>query len=81
MELTASRTPFIYVPLRNHFEQNFHVHHQLQRYGAGRRMDFEDCDPDTLAAAIVEELGRSPDFLPVETDGASRAAKMIAELI
>ena len=35
MELTASRRPFIYVPLRHHFEQQFHVHHRLQRYGAG----------------------------------------------
>ena len=25
MELTANRRPFIYVPLRHHFEQNFHV--------------------------------------------------------
>ena len=38
MELTANRRPFVYVPLRHHFEQNFHVHHRLQRYGAGRRL-------------------------------------------
>ena len=25
MELTANRRPFVYVPLRHHFEQNFHV--------------------------------------------------------
>ncbi|NIR91708.1 MAG: alpha/beta fold hydrolase [Gammaproteobacteria bacterium] len=81
MELTANQTPFIYVPLQNHFEQNFHVHHRLQRYGAGRRMDFEDCEPDTLAAAIVEGLSKPADFVPVEIDGAARAARMIAELI
>ena len=41
MELTANRRPFLYFPLAHHFEQNFHVHHRLERYGAGRRMDFE----------------------------------------
>ena len=41
MELTANRRPFLYFPLAHHFEQSFHVHHRLERYGAGRRMDFE----------------------------------------
>jgi Glycosyltransferase family 28 C-terminal domain len=36
MELTANGRPFLYFPLRHHFEQNFHVRHRLQRYGAGR---------------------------------------------
>ena len=46
MELTANRRPFLYFPLRHHFEQNFHVRHRLERYGAGRRMDFDDATPD-----------------------------------
>ena len=45
MELTANRRPFLYFPLRHHFEQNFHVRHRLERYGAGRRMDFETRRP------------------------------------
>ena len=32
MELAAAGTPFLYFPLRNHFEQNFHVRHRLERY-------------------------------------------------
>ena len=44
MELTANRRPFLYFPLRHHFEQNFHVRHRLERYGAGRCMDFERDD-------------------------------------
>ena len=44
MELTANRRPFLYFPLRHHFEQNFHVRHRLERYGAGRCMDFEHDD-------------------------------------
>ena len=49
MELTASRRPFLYFPLRHHFEQNMHVAHRLDRYGAGRRMDFDTADPDVIA--------------------------------
>ena len=45
MELTANRRPFLYFPLGHHFEQNFHVHHRLGRYGAGRRMDYATASP------------------------------------
>ena len=81
MELTANRRPFLYFPLRHHFEQSFHVRHRLERYGAGRRMDFETDGPAEIAAAIAEEIGREVDYRPVETDGASRAAALIAELL
>jgi predicted glycosyltransferase len=81
MELTANRRPFIYFPLKHHFEQNFHVHHRLERYGAGRRMDFEDSTPEAIATAIAEEVGCDVDYLPVETDGARRAAERLAEML
>ena len=81
MELTANRRPFLYFPLRHHFEQSFHVHHRLQRYGAGRRMDFDTSTPEAIAAAIASEIGREVDYRPVETDGAARAASMLAELL
>jgi len=81
MELTASRRPFIYFPLKHHFEQNFHVHHRLSRYGAGRRMGFDESPPDAIAAAIASELGREVDYRPVESDGAARAAALIAEVL
>jgi pimeloyl-ACP methyl ester carboxylesterase/predicted glycosyltransferase len=81
MELTANRRPFIYFPLRHHFEQNFHVRHRLQQYGAGRCMDFENNGPDEIAVAIAEEIGREVDYRPVETDGAARAAALIADLL
>ena len=81
MELTASRRPFLYFPLRHHFEQNLHVAHRLDRYGAGRRMDFDAATPDVIAGAIAEEIGRPVDYRPVETDGARRAAEKLAELL
>ena len=81
MELTANRRPFLYFPLRHHFEQNFHVAHRLERYRAGRRMDYATSDPDTIAEAIAAELGRPVEYRPVETDGAARAANLIAQLV
>jgi pimeloyl-ACP methyl ester carboxylesterase/predicted glycosyltransferase len=81
MELTANRRPFLYFPLRHHFEQNFHVRHRLARYDAGRCMDFETSTPDVISSAIAEEIGREVDYQPVETDGAARAAARIAELL
>ena len=81
MELTAGKRPFFYFPLRHHFEQCFHVHHRLERYGAGRRMSFEDSTPDDIAAAIGDEIGREVDYRDVEADGARRAAERIAELL
>jgi predicted glycosyltransferase len=81
MELTANRRPFIYFPLKHHFEQNIHVHHRLKRYGAGLRMYFDDASPETIASAIANEIGREVDYRPVRADGAARAAAKIAELL
>ena len=81
MELTANGRPFLYFPLRHHFEQNFHVRHRLERYRAGRCLDFEESTPESIATAIAEEIGRDVDYEPVETDGAARAAAHIAEVL
>ncbi|MEV0719648.1 alpha/beta fold hydrolase [Asanoa sp. NPDC050611] len=80
MTLTAHRRPFLYVPLRNHFEQNRHVRHRLDTYRAGRCVDYGQTDPDNLAALLAEEINREVDYRPVETDGAERAAALLAEL-
>ena len=82
MELTANRQPFVYVPLRHHFEQNFHVRRRLERYRAGRCLDYsEAADPEALAAAIAKEVGSDASYQPVETDGAARAAGLLADLV
>ena len=73
MELTANGRPFLYLPLRHHFEQHFHVRHRLERYGSGRRMDFETDGPAKIALAIAAEIRREVDYRPVETDGAAIA--------
>ncbi|HYZ47249.1 MAG TPA: glycosyltransferase [Actinomycetota bacterium] len=81
MELTANRRPFLYFPLRHHFEQNFHVRHRLQRYGAGRAMDFDAATPDVIATAIAQEIGKPVRYRAVETDGAGRAAALIGQML
>jgi pimeloyl-ACP methyl ester carboxylesterase/predicted glycosyltransferase len=81
MELTANRRPFLYFPLRHHFEQNRHVRHRLGRYRAGRCMDYDTETPETIAAAIAAEIGLDVDYRPVEQDGARNAAAAIAELL
>jgi UDP-N-acetylglucosamine:LPS N-acetylglucosamine transferase len=81
MELTANRRPFLYFPLRHHFEQNFHVRHRLDRYRAGRAMDFATDGPSEIAAAIADEIGSDVDYRPVDASGAARAAALIGELL
>jgi UDP:flavonoid glycosyltransferase YjiC (YdhE family) len=81
MELTAAGRPFLYFPLRDHFEQNVHVAHRLDRHGAGRRMDYAEAGPEELAAALVEEAGRRVEYRPVSDTGAARAAEAIAALL
>ena len=81
MELTASRRPFLYFPLAHHFEQNYHVRHRLERYRAGRYMDYQTTGPADIADAIATEIGRHVDYRPVATDGATRAASMLASLL
>ena len=81
MELTASRRPFLYFPLAHHFEQNYHVRHRLNRYRAGRYMDYQTAGPADIAAAIAAEISREVDYRPVVADGAARAAALLASLL
>ena len=81
MELTANRRPFLYFPLRHHFEQNFHVRWRLDRHRAGRCMDYDAATPEVLAAAMVEEMSRPLDYRPIVPGAADRAAQAIADLL
>jgi pimeloyl-ACP methyl ester carboxylesterase/predicted glycosyltransferase len=81
MELTAQKRPFLYFPLRHHFEQSFHVRHRLERHGAGLRMDYADSPPELIATAIAEEIGREVAYRDVEVDGATKVARRLAELL
>jgi pimeloyl-ACP methyl ester carboxylesterase/predicted glycosyltransferase len=81
MELTAANRPFLYFPLRHHFEQQFHVRHRLDRHGAGRAMDFDTGDPEVIAQALVDALEQPCRYVAVPEDGAERAARLVAEVL
>jgi pimeloyl-ACP methyl ester carboxylesterase/UDP:flavonoid glycosyltransferase YjiC (YdhE family) len=81
MELVANRRPFIYLPLRNHFEQNFHVAHRLRRYGAPTPTDYDEATPDRLARQMAERLRTRVEYAAVESGGAARAAGLIAPVM
>jgi pimeloyl-ACP methyl ester carboxylesterase/UDP:flavonoid glycosyltransferase YjiC (YdhE family) len=81
MELAAFRTPFLYFPLRNHFEQQFFVSRRLERLGAGARMDYDRTTSEDLGASIVEHLGKPVHWREAPRGGTERAARLIAELL
>ncbi len=83
MELTASRTPFLYVPLRHHFEQNFHVRHRLERYRAGPAAALRGGVRPGRPGGRDRREPRSRPWTTgrSRTDGAARAAELIAELL
>lgn len=81
MDLTAANVPFIFIPYIRQFEQNMWVRHRLNRYGAGRYMDYLTMTPATLAVTMAEELSRpARKYRPVG-DGSMRAANMISKLL
>ena len=81
MELTATKRPFLYFPLQNHFEQQVHVRHRLDRHRAGTALDYATATAEVIAAEIVAALGRPVDYLSVPADGARRAAEAISALL
>jgi pimeloyl-ACP methyl ester carboxylesterase/predicted glycosyltransferase len=82
MELTATRRPFIYFPLQGHCEQVYHVAYRLDRYGAGRRLDYAATSVEALAEAMIATIGADTSmYRPYDPRGATRAAAIIAELL
>ena len=72
------RTP---APMTADYAQNYHVRHRLDRYHAGRYMDYQTAGPADIAAAIAAAIGRPVDYRPVTTDGDARAASLLASLL
>jgi len=44
-------------------------------------MDYDASPPEVIATAIAEEIDRPVASRPVESDGAARAAELIAPLV
>ncbi len=82
MELTINRRPFLYFPLKDHCEQVYHVAHRLDRYGAGRRMQYADTNAEMLADAALSTLNADTSgYRSFKPGGAARAAALIEELL
>jgi len=82
MELTLTRRPFIYFPLKNHCEQQFHVAYRLDRYRAGVRLDYTSTNVEKLAGAALSALGMDTrHYRSQDANAAERAASLISELL
>jgi hypothetical protein len=59
------------------------VPYRLANYGvsAAARLDYATATPERLAEHIVSALAQVPEYRPVETGGAERAARLIAEVV
>lgn len=81
LELTALGRPFIYFPLEEHFEQQLHVAHRLDRHKAGYRLRFAGTSPAALAEAILSELAVPSQCPAIPTNGAEQAAEVLGDLL
>jgi len=63
------------------FEQNFHVAHRLQRYGAPPPTRYEEATPERLADEMRHRLRTKVVYRPIERGGALAAARWIAPLV
>ncbi len=81
MELVATQRPFVYIPLRRHWEQQHHVSYRLAHYGAQARLDFTEATPDRLARTLKDLLVSEPSYREVVPGAARRAAERIASLL
>jgi UDP:flavonoid glycosyltransferase YjiC (YdhE family) len=79
LELEAMRRPFLYFPMEGHAEQELTVAARLERHRAGRRMPPSSTTADSLATAIVENLGAPVDYEPIPANGAETAARVILD--
>ena len=77
LELTALQRPFLYFPLKKHFEQEFAVAPRCKRYNSGIRMDFAKTTPDLLAEAVLANFGKQVNYPPLPINGAKNAAQLI----
>jgi predicted glycosyltransferase len=81
MELVATRRPFLSFPLQNHFEQCIHVRRRLFNYEADHSVDYREITAEGLAEQAMAAMHQPVRYRPVETDGAARAARRIAEVL
>ena len=81
MELAAARRPFLVLPAARPLRAEPPRRATGSTATARALHGLRDSPPEVIAEAIAEEIDRPVDYRPVETDGAARAAALIAPLI
>jgi predicted glycosyltransferase len=81
LELTALEKPFLYFPLKQHFEQEMAVAPRIERHKAGVRMDFETTTPESLAKEALLNIGKKVDYPSIRINGAQNAANLISQIL
>jgi len=81
IELTALRTPFIFFPLENQFDQQLYVAERIARHGAGIKMRYYETTPEILADAIIKNIGKEAAWPPINANGAEKAAILINQIL
>jgi len=53
----------------------------LKRHGAGVNMTYSKTTPESLAEAIISNIGKEVSYAPIPADGAQKAAQLISQLL
>jgi predicted glycosyltransferase len=81
IELTALKRPFIYFPLEEHWEQVGVVVPRLHRHRAGVEMRYYQTTPESLADAVVRNIGNKVNYADIPVDGSRKAAEIMAKYL
>jgi hypothetical protein len=73
--------PFLYFPLKQHFEQEGAVAHRCERHGAGVKMDYTKTTPELLAKTVLSNFGKEVHYAAIPTNGADKAAQIISQVL
>jgi predicted glycosyltransferase len=81
VELAAVGTPFIYVPLSGHAEQEREVAPRLERLGVGTRMSYDQLSPQGIARVYEETLKCKTRQAELPFNGADVTAEIIMKFL
>ncbi|GMR05175.1 MAG: hypothetical protein BMS9Abin23_1119 [Thermodesulfobacteriota bacterium] len=81
LELTALKIPFIYFPIEGDCEQEISIADRAARHRAGIRMRYSKTTPETLAEAVVKNIGQKVRYEEIPADGTRRAAELIGRFL
>ncbi len=80
LELEALRRPFLCFPVEGQSEQEVTIANRLRRHRAGVLLKQSATTAEALSNAIVANIGAEVDSMPLQANGARRAAEVILSL-